>query len=294
MGDELGKKQRTADVLDCILGKKDPSVLKKKKKPVVSIDDSDGIEELDVKPSKRILHTVREHPPKKIKNPYTTNYTEKSGSGKIIDDTISEPSNSDGRRFLDHGDTMVPNSVHNPKMIVPRNYCPTNNFHKNKYLYHPSNKNAAQYREQKKLEINKEDENNNNVMPKDTIQKLKQEWMKLTSNPPKEIPFDSDVLDEDKIDNWILNLKGPRGSPFYGDKFRLKFKFSFKYPQEAPEVSFIGKPIPKHPQVKTENGRVSIPTLEKDYKSTLSIRTICLSIISMLATAEEEDWKSFE
>lgn len=42
MGDEFVKKQRTADVLDCILGKKDPSVLKKKKKPVVSIDDSDG------------------------------------------------------------------------------------------------------------------------------------------------------------------------------------------------------------------------------------------------------------
>jgi len=294
MGDEFVKKQRTADVLDCILGKKDPSVLKKKKKPVVSIDDSDGIEELDVKPSVRILHKVREHPPKKIKSPFTTNYTEKSGSGKIIDDTISEPSNSDGRRFLDHEDTMVPNSVHNPKMIVPRNYAPVNNFHKNKYLYHPSNKNAVQYREQKKLEASKEDENNNNVMSNETKQKIKQEWMKLTSNPPKEIPFDTDVLDENNIDYWVLTLKGPRGSRFYGDKFKLKFQFSFKYPQEAPEVSFIGRSIPKHPQVKTENGRVSIPTLEAEYKSTLSIRTICLSIISMLATAEEEDWRSLE
>ncbi len=40
----------------------------------------------------------------------------------------------------------------------------------------------------------------------------------------------------DNLHNWIVRVQGPTGTLYEGEEFKLEFKFSQKYPFEAPEV----------------------------------------------------------
>ena len=67
----------------------------------------------------------------------------------------------------------------------------------------------------------------------------------------------------------------------------MQFKFDEKYPFEAPEVMFVGTP-PVHRHVYS-NGYICLSTLSKDWTPALQTSQVCISIISMLASAEKKE-----
>ena len=82
-------------------------------------------------------------------------------------------------------------------------------------------------------------------------------------------------------------MNGPKGTLFEGEVFTLSFKFGPKYPFDSPEVIFVGENIPVHPHVYS-NGHICLSILTEDWSPALSVQAVCLSIISMLASAKEK------
>ncbi len=82
-------------------------------------------------------------------------------------------------------------------------------------------------------------------------------------------------------------MRGPASTLYDGETFILSFKFGPKYPFDSPEVVFKGDNIPVHPHIYS-NGHICLSILTEDWSPALSVETVCLSIISMLASAKEK------
>lgn len=88
-----------------------------------------------------------------------------------------------------------------------------------------------------------------------------------------------------------MDLKGPDGTLYEGEAFTLQFKFGPKYPFDSPEVVFAGENVPVHPHIYS-NGHICLSILTEDWSPALSVEAVCLSILSMLASAKEKVRKS--
>ena len=86
---------------------------------------------------------------------------------------------------------------------------------------------------------------------------------------------------------WIIDVSGPNGTLYEGENFQLKFKFSNKYPFDSPIVTFTGDCIPLHPHIYS-NGHICLSILTTDWTPAMSVESVCLSIISMLASAKQK------
>ena len=82
-------------------------------------------------------------------------------------------------------------------------------------------------------------------------------------------------------------MEGPAGTLYEKENFTLQFKFGTKYPFDSPEVIFVGENIPVHPHVYS-NGHICLSILTDDWSPALSVQAVCLSIISMLASAKDK------
>ena len=85
---------------------------------------------------------------------------------------------------------------------------------------------------------------------------------------------------------WHVTFMGPPGSLYENETFVLQFKFVENYPFTSAEVMFVGKP-PIHEHV-YECGYICLSTLDSDWTPALQTSTVCVSIISMLASATEK------
>ena len=65
------------------------------------------------------------------------------------------------------------------------------------------------------------------------------------------------------------------------------FTCSENYPFDSPEVTFIGSNIPIHPHIYS-NGHICLSILTDDWSPALSVQSVCLSILSMLASCREK------
>ena len=88
-------------------------------------------------------------------------------------------------------------------------------------------------------------------------------------------------------------MVGPAGTLYENESFTLRFKFGSKYPFDSPEVTFVGDNIPIHPHIYS-NGHICLSILTDDWSPALSVEAVCLSIISMLASAKEKvsEWRN--
>jgi ubiquitin-conjugating enzyme E2 W len=89
-------------------------------------------------------------------------------------------------------------------------------------------------------------------------------------------------------DLWHVHLVGAAGSLYAGEDFTLRVRFTGEYPFEAPEVIFLN-PVPMHCHVYS-NGHVCLNILADDWSPALSVRSIVLSIQSMLSSAITKEW----
>ena len=68
-----------------------------------------------------------------------------------------------------------------------------------------------------------------------------------------------------------------------GEVFTLRIRFSDEYPLDSPQVVFL-EPVPVHPHIYS-NGHICLNILGEDWYPALTVKSICLSIQSMLSSA---------
>ena len=94
------------------------------------------------------------------------------------------------------------------------------------------------------------------------------------------------LVSQDSLDVWFIEFAGAENTLFANEHYTLRFVFPQDYPIEAPEVVFM-QPTPLHPHVYT-NGHICLSILYDSWSPALTVRSICLSILSMLSSAEEK------
>eukprot|EP01059_Diplonema_ambulator_P017218 TRINITY_DN2919_c0_g1_i2.p1 TRINITY_DN2919_c0_g1~~TRINITY_DN2919_c0_g1_i2.p1 ORF type:complete len:170 (+),score=25.94 TRINITY_DN2919_c0_g1_i2:36-512(+) len=119
--------------------------------------------------------------------------------------------------------------------------------------------------------------------------RLARELEKLRSNPPPGLS----ISDEDvpSLQEWKITLNYTETNSLYkGQKFKLRFRFSEKYPMDSPEVVFE-EPIPLHEHIYS-NGHICMDILyDAAWTPAMTASTVAQSIYSMLCGATEESYR---
>ncbi len=111
--------------------------------------------------------------------------------------------------------------------------------------------------------------------------------MTLVTDPPEGISIPEETRSGSNLAEWSIDMRGPANTLYAGESFTLHFKFGPKYPFDSPEVVFTGENIPVHPHVYS-NGHICLSILTDDWSPALSVQSVCLSVISMLASGKEK------
>ncbi|KAA6372984.1 MAG: putative ubiquitin-conjugating enzyme [Streblomastix strix] len=89
-------------------------------------------------------------------------------------------------------------------------------------------------------------------------------------------------LESENLEKLDVTLLGPEDSLYKGKKFQLRFTFPSNYPLENPMVIFL------QPNHIYSNGHICLSVIYKQHWTpAMTIESICLSIISMLASATQ-------
>ena len=103
----------------------------------------------------------------------------------------------------------------------------------------------------------------------------------------KENPgFDMTFLHENEIGKWIVTFEGAEDTLYQGEKHQLLFEFPNDYPLSPPTVKFMTPIIHHHIY---SNGEICLSILRDDWTPAYSVKSVVLSILSMLSSASEEE-----
>lgn len=106
--------------------------------------------------------------------------------------------------------------------------------------------------------------------------RLQQELMSLMMSSDDGV---SAFPEEDNMFKWVGTIEGPQETVYEGLKYHLTLDFSSAYPYEAPTVKFTTPCF--HPNV-DEHGNICLDILKEKWSALYEIRTILLSIQSLL------------
>jgi len=100
------------------------------------------------------------------------------------------------------------------------------------------------------------------------------------------LPPGISIASADDLKDWQMDIKVLDDNTLYrNETYRLRFRFSNKYPIEAPEVTFVktvDRPIPMHPHVYS-NGIICLDLLgSQGWSPVQNVESVCMSIQSML------------
>ncbi|XP_040582247.1 ubiquitin-conjugating enzyme E2 W isoform X1 [Lepeophtheirus salmonis] len=117
--------------------------------------------------------------------------------------------------------------------------------------------------------------------------RVQKEIICLIKEPPEGMHINQETLQEQDMSTLVVEMAGPKGTLYEGENFQLEFKFNSKYPFDSPQVVFVGNAIPIHPHIYS-NGHICLSILTDDWSPAMSIRSVCLSVMSVLASASEK------
>eukprot|EP00475_Leptophrys_vorax_P026034 TRINITY_DN36478_c0_g1_i1.p1 TRINITY_DN36478_c0_g1~~TRINITY_DN36478_c0_g1_i1.p1 ORF type:complete len:178 (-),score=1.11 TRINITY_DN36478_c0_g1_i1:213-746(-) len=124
-----------------------------------------------------------------------------------------------------------------------------------------------------------------NLQPVDhhsVSKRLQSELMKLmTSSDPGVSAFP----EGDNIFSWVGTIQGSSGTVYEGLSYKLSLKFSSDYPFKPPTVKFENYCF--HPNV-DQYGNICLDILKDKWSSAYDVRTILLSIQSLLGEPNNE------
>jgi len=105
--------------------------------------------------------------------------------------------------------------------------------------------------------------------------RLSKEILQLKNDiiPGININFSEDIF------NWYATIEGPENTPYENGKFPIMLKFNTDYPLKPPSVRFLNKMY--HPNI-YRDGKICVDILQSEWSPILNIRTILLSLRSML------------
>ncbi len=109
------------------------------------------------------------------------------------------------------------------------------------------------------------------------MRRLSKELESFQKEPPEGCVLESNPNPQE----WVVTLHGAPATIYAGEVFHLRFRFSASYPFDSPEVVFVGAP-PVHPHIYS-NGHICLSILYDNWSPALTVRSVCLSILSMLS-----------
>ena len=97
------------------------------------------------------------------------------------------------------------------------------------------------------------------------------------------------LIDIENISDDIYNIKicfiGPKETPYEETLNNILINIPIEYPNKPPNIKFINKIY--HPNISTE-GIICLDILKENWKPIYSLRTIMMSIISLLSEPNPE------
>ncbi|XP_034671166.1 ubiquitin-conjugating enzyme E2-22 kDa-like [Drosophila subobscura] len=117
--------------------------------------------------------------------------------------------------------------------------------------------------------------------------RIKREFQEVMSS---EVITQCSIKIELVNDNWTElrgEIAGPPDTPYEGGKFVLDIKMPHNYPFRPPKVRFVTAIW--HPNVSSMTGTICLDILKSNWAAAMSLRTILLSVQSLLASAEPDD-----
>lgn len=98
-------------------------------------------------------------------------------------------------------------------------------------------------------------------------------------------PTVSAFPDGDNLFHWVATIVGGKGTAYEGLKFKLSLTFPSRYPYTPPIVKFVTHCY--HPNV-DNHGNICLDILKEKWSALYDVRTILLSIQSLLAEPNNE------
>lgn len=108
-------------------------------------------------------------------------------------------------------------------------------------------------------------------------------WVGSIYLPNLQMSGDSTVSafpDGDNLFSWVANISGGSGTVYDGLSYKLSLSFPSHYPYVPPTVKFVTPCY--HPNVDT-HGNICLDILKEKWSALYDVRTILLSIQSLLA-----------
>lgn len=87
-------------------------------------------------------------------------------------------------------------------------------------------------------------------------------------------------------DVWHVTFVGAPTTLYEGEEYTLQIRFTDDYPMDSPEVTFLGL-APVHSHIYS-NGHICLNILGGDWSPALTVKSIVLSILSMMSSATEK------
>jgi len=95
-----------------------------------------------------------------------------------------------------------------------------------------------------------------------------------------------EVEDCEVLTDWVVKLTGAAGTVYEDEIYRLRVRFHADYPSQPPEIVFM-RPAPVHEHIYSD-GKICLNILYNDWDPKLDVKSVCLSLLSMLSSAKRK------
>lgn len=116
------------------------------------------------------------------------------------------------------------------------------------------------------------------------LKRLAKELQYISKDPP--INISASPMSNGNLFHWQATILGPVDTPYEGGVFKVDLNFPNEYPFRPPKIRFLNKIY--HPNINL-NGEICLDILRDRWSAALTVRTVLLSICSLLDQPNPDD-----